>query len=696
MLFIFAALLLPALFIRHFWRITLELERLARSITTPQITPPPAPALLDVAPPSPPSPLDTVGEVSDDFATDFAFGLCGIAAVVACYVLLWGVVRMDLFGQIRNGAVRIARHIHNVAVRFARCVSVIATDVVHLAHQLVLAADLLVSKLYDVVLVCLSAALWSTLPLLVLAIAFTWIAAISLYLVLHAIHFFATGTGVEYPNVDLRTPPAKELVMRSVNGAPKVLTTTNEDTFGLGSNLLVDNQEPTTKNEDTFGLGSNLLVANQEPTTKNEDTFGLGSNLLVANQEPTTKNEDTFGLGSNLLVVNQAPTADVAISLPVASAAEPVVVFCPPSRPRSKLVAWPNKHYGHRHMPYVLERQLCFFFAGQHRRHRRQRARRLAFARTFGLPPVRLVGVPVPWCWASEAHAGVPAPVPVASPEPMLVDEDPSVPAASPEPMLVDQPAQAPAAAGEQPVSVVETMLEDDTEPTAAPVTGGAPVVRPCAPVVSPSAPSVRPVAPVVSPSAPSVRPVAPVVRPVAPVVRPTTPAVRLAAPVVRPTAPAVRPTAPVVSPSAPSVRLAAPSVRFAAPSVRPTAPAVRPVAPIVRPTAPIVSPSAPSVRPAAPPAVRSGESGTTPPAFDSGVRYNTVAALLAALPARPAGRPAAHPAHPAGRPAVPPGTPAPALAPATAAATSRAAGVPDPLLMNRHQRTRKRPLVDL
>ncbi|ORX61776.1 hypothetical protein DM01DRAFT_1370792 [Hesseltinella vesiculosa] len=504
------------LFFRQYWRIVLELERLARS-TTPLITPPPVPALLDAAPASSPSPLATVGEVSENFASDFALGLCAMAAVLACYVLLWGVVRLDLFGQIHKGAVRIARHIRNVAVRFARCVLAITPDAVHLAHQLVLAADLLVSKLYDVVLVCLSAVLWSallllgsTLILLVSAIASTLIAACSLSLIMYAIYLFATGTrtrrhqyapldfGVEYQNVDLGTRSAKnEFVIRCINNAKlihhsKVLTTTNEDTFGLGTNLLVDNKVPNTASEDTFGLGTNLLVVNKAPIAKNEDSIGLESNLLVVKKASTrgvpasdsaeavisspvpSADAATVAPAASAVAVisSSAPSVDAATVAPAASADVPVVVFCPPSRPRSKLVAWPNKHYGHRHQPYVLERQLRFIFVSQHRRHRRRHARHMALDRAFGLLPVRRVGVPVPWCWATEADAGVPVPVPVASPEPMLVDQAAIVPAASPEPMLVDEPALAPAAVvqARSVVVPVEPMLVDDTAPTAAPV----------------------------------------------------------------------------------------------------------------------------------------------------------------------------------------------------------------------------------
>ncbi|ORX61654.1 hypothetical protein DM01DRAFT_1380501 [Hesseltinella vesiculosa] len=167
MLFLVAAFLLPAVFIRHFWRITFELERLARSAATSLITPPPAPAFLDAAHASSPSPLPTVGEVSENFATDFAFGLCGVAAIVACYVLLWGALRLDLYGQIRNGAVRFARS-------FAHWLSGVASGAVHPAHQLVLAVGFLVTKLFGAVLVLVSAVLWACLLLFLDAPCYTF------------------------------------------------------------------------------------------------------------------------------------------------------------------------------------------------------------------------------------------------------------------------------------------------------------------------------------------------------------------------------------------------------------------------------------------------------------------------------------------------------------------------------------------
>ncbi|ORX54939.1 hypothetical protein DM01DRAFT_1345310 [Hesseltinella vesiculosa] len=683
MLFLFAAVFLPVLFFRQYWRIVLELERLTRS-TTPLITPPPVPALLDAAPASSPSPLATVGEVSENFASDFALGLCAMAAVLACYVLLWGVLRMDLFGQIRNGAVRIARHIRNVAVRFARCVLAITADVVHLALQLVLAADLLVSKLYDVVLVCLSAVLWSTLLLLVSktllllvsAIAFTLIAAFSLSLIMYAIHFFATGTrtrrhqyapldfGVEYQNVDLGTRSAKNaFVTRCINSAnrihhPRFLTTTNEDTFGLGTNLLVDNKAPNTASEDTFGLGTNLLVANKAPITKNEDSIGLESNLLVVKKASTrgvpasdsaeavisspAPSADAPAASAVAVISSSAPSVGAATVAPAASADVPVVVFCPPSRPRSKLVAWPNKHYGHRHQPYVLERQLRFIFVSQHRGHRRRYARHMAFDRAFGLLPVRRVGVPVPWCWAAEADAGVPVPVPVASPEPMLVDEPALAPAAVVQARSVVVP--------------VEPMLVDDTAPTAAPVkrapgTGDVPAgpaqCLPTCTVASDNAPApiVRSrLADVVSPA-------------VAGGVRRSSAVEALVAlaggarvrSVVRPA---------VSAAPAPAVRVSAapaPAVRVSA------APAVSAAAAVS---------AAPAVSAAVSPVV------AAPPSPSAGVRCTSAAEALLALAggdrvsssARPAGHGVVAPVLPAVAPAVP------ALAPGTAAAAARIA----------------------
>ncbi|ORX50167.1 hypothetical protein DM01DRAFT_1376007 [Hesseltinella vesiculosa] len=74
-----------------------------------QITAAPAPAFILAATPSSPSTLATVGEVPDSFATEFALGLCAIAAVMACYVFVWGALRFDLCGQIKNGAVCLGR-----------------------------------------------------------------------------------------------------------------------------------------------------------------------------------------------------------------------------------------------------------------------------------------------------------------------------------------------------------------------------------------------------------------------------------------------------------------------------------------------------------------------------------------------------------------------------------------------------------
>ncbi|ORX53113.1 hypothetical protein DM01DRAFT_1050967 [Hesseltinella vesiculosa] len=111
-----------------------------------------------------------------------------MVAFLALYVFVWAALRHDLCGKVMDGAVLVARRL---PVLVARCLLGLSSGVLRLSwHVAVVAAFvavLVVSKAYDLVLVCLSAAVWLCLALLVATIALVWFSKFLLSLVVNVI-----------------------------------------------------------------------------------------------------------------------------------------------------------------------------------------------------------------------------------------------------------------------------------------------------------------------------------------------------------------------------------------------------------------------------------------------------------------------------------------------------------------------------
>ncbi|ORX56332.1 hypothetical protein DM01DRAFT_1334805 [Hesseltinella vesiculosa] len=178
MIFLFAAaLLFPALLV---WLYFVDLEDLLSRAATPRITPLPVPALLDAPVASTPSPLVTVGEVTGNFAADFALGLCAIIAVV----------RYELSGKIKNGSVLLVHHINNCAVCLAPCIVSEAYEDLEISALFFWSCDEVHCQLAGLVLLSFSSVQWCCTVLLVVSIALVLICGVSFYLILRAFHYF--------------------------------------------------------------------------------------------------------------------------------------------------------------------------------------------------------------------------------------------------------------------------------------------------------------------------------------------------------------------------------------------------------------------------------------------------------------------------------------------------------------------------
>ncbi|ORX47201.1 hypothetical protein DM01DRAFT_1142593 [Hesseltinella vesiculosa] len=201
MLFLLATIFVPMLIVKY-WQSTVELLRFAHFTFTPTITPPTTLALIGPATTSPPSPLAIVGEVTDNFAADFALALCGMVAFLALYVLVWAALRFDLSGKIKDGAVLVARRLLGLSSG-ALCLCW------HLAVAVTFVAVLVVSKVYDLVLVCLSAAVWCCLVLFVTTLALVWMAKVLLSLAVRVFCCLAAKLPAHTTPAPVSAAPAK-------------------------------------------------------------------------------------------------------------------------------------------------------------------------------------------------------------------------------------------------------------------------------------------------------------------------------------------------------------------------------------------------------------------------------------------------------------------------------------------------------